>query len=197
MPMLKTDDEARNVPSVWLGPPDVIRWPFDASFTQWVVGFILAPILWFFLGFVVPVGLWVTWFGWVFPRNLSKKFPRKTPALIRNPWFFRSWLILLVLLVYLGNPLSFFLPVNPFAAAPLACVAAFVLVRKVSPWLKPSTPVMYWFGVLVDTLKRPRERGVSSYTMNDAVVSSSEEDEGFDLGDLDDYRPKLSLTKKV
>lgn len=185
------------MPSVWLGPPDVIRWPFDASFTQWVVGFLIAPILWYLLGFIVPVGLWVVWFGWVFPRNLSKKFPRKVPRFIRSPWFYRSLLALMCLLHYLDKPLSFFLPVNPFAAVPLACIAAFVIVRKVSPWLQPMTPFMYWFGVLVDLVDRPREGKVQSFNMKDSVVSETPEDEGFDLGDLDDYRQKLSLVKEV
>jgi hypothetical protein len=38
MPILRTDDVVRRQRALWLGPPGH-RWPFDATYVAWAVGF--------------------------------------------------------------------------------------------------------------------------------------------------------------
>ncbi|MGH9118664.1 MAG: hypothetical protein ACRD0A_12555 [Acidimicrobiales bacterium] len=43
MPLLRTDDVVRRQRALWLGPPGH-RWPFDATYVAWALGFAAAVV---------------------------------------------------------------------------------------------------------------------------------------------------------
>lgn len=43
MPLLRTDDVVRRQRALWLGPPGH-RWPFDATYVAWAVGFVAGVV---------------------------------------------------------------------------------------------------------------------------------------------------------
>ncbi|SRR6266508_1551402 len=43
MPVLRTDDVVRRQRALWLGPPGH-RWPFDATYVAWALGFAAAVV---------------------------------------------------------------------------------------------------------------------------------------------------------
>lgn len=51
MPKLRTDDQVRRLRALWLGPPGC-RWPFDATYVEWMLGAVLTLatgiVLWAF-----------------------------------------------------------------------------------------------------------------------------------------------------
>jgi len=195
MPLLRTDNEGKNVPSVWLGPPDLIRWPFDASYGQWVLGFALTIPTFTILGFIVPVIVWAGVFAWFFGKFVTQRFPDRTPKLLLNPWFWRGAVMLFVALA-LPNPLALILPVNIFAALALTPVVAFLIVRKIKRWITPMTPIRYWMRVLWKLLRRPRSAQAAKEFSPVANVAGDEELD-FDLGDLELPREPVNLRKDM
>jgi hypothetical protein len=53
VPVLRTDDVVRRQRALWLGPPGH-RWPFDATYVAWALGFAAAVV---FVGGVTAVGV--------------------------------------------------------------------------------------------------------------------------------------------
>jgi hypothetical protein len=50
MPLLRADDDARNLRSPWLGPDASIRWPMDWTMPEWAVATLVATITWIAVG---------------------------------------------------------------------------------------------------------------------------------------------------
>jgi hypothetical protein len=55
LPVLRTDDIVRRQRAIWLGPPGH-RWPIDATYVAWAVGF-AAVIVWVGTGLLLGVVL--------------------------------------------------------------------------------------------------------------------------------------------
>ena len=194
MPLLKTDNEGRNIPSVWLGPPDLIRIPFDATYGQWILGFAIALPIFIVLAGVVPVLAWVAIVAWFFGKFVTQRLPDRSPKLLLNPWFWRAAVGIFFLLA-VPNPKLWILPMNAIAAAFFVPIIAFLVVRRVRKYLTPMTPIRYWMRVLWKLLRRPRSQAAKEFS---PVAHLPEDEElGFDLGDIENPRPKLSLRKEV
>lgn len=185
MPLLKTDDLAKNVPSVWLGDPSLTRWPFDASYGQWIGGFFLLGPVFVTMGFAVPVIVWMVLGSWFFGKFITSRFREDWPAFLLSRWTWRAVFLLFTLLA-VPSPKSWVNPMNLIVALLLTPVVVFLIVRRYSRFFTPRTPLLYWIAVLWKILTRPRtprSATAERKVVDPATKYAAELD--FDLDELD------------
>lgn len=165
--MQRSEDPARHLRSVWLGPTGAWRWPFDATYTEWAIGLVahlfLMAVLWFVLPFgVLMIGGSMLAAGWT-----SRRMDRRTLA----RWTFtepdrarrRAYRVLLgvnvaLVLLLFPNPMTWILPLPLLAAGCCALVSAILLVRAARPWIDGNRPVSYWVSAFWSIARGPRPR---------------------------------------
>jgi hypothetical protein len=153
--MQRSDDSGRNLRGVWLGPEGAFRWPFDATFTEWLVGFALVGPAFVVLWLVAPFGVLIgalTWAGagWI-ARNGNVGFGS---ARARR-WTWTGVIIALILLL-IPSATTWVLPMPWWLAIPSAVAASAALVRAARPYLDGNRPVAYWINTLSNIASGPR-----------------------------------------
>lgn len=166
-PVQRAEDPARNLHSVWLGPTNAWRWPFDATYTEWGIGFAMFPLAFVSLWLVLPLGALMALGSLASGRglahrvdkNLLARWTRTTPENARRRGSRAlSALVLLLAIALVPNPATWALPMSWWAAVPGALYVAARLVKMARPWIDGNRPVTYWLHTLRGVATGPRAR---------------------------------------
>lgn len=151
----RSDDAGRNLRGVWLGPEGAIRWWFDATYKEWLVGgaafFPAFIVFWLVLPLGVLVFVWCAWFARFLARYASwKRFSATTN--------YRAYygLTLVFCVAVAPYPMVWLLPLPWWVAAPSAVAASVFIVRAARPYLDGNRPISYWITTLQNIASGPR-----------------------------------------
>ena len=148
------DDPGLHIRAVWLGPPSSWRWPFDATFTEWRIGFALfaasTALLWLIVPAAVPT-LALAWFVSSFTIRALLPDGGIWPRL----GMVASWAF--IALLALPDPLAWLTPMPLALAALLSPLLAALIVRRVGRYVTPERPVAYWLALLPRVAAGPRQ----------------------------------------
>lgn len=166
-PVQRAEDPARNLHSVWLGPTNAWRWPFDATYTEWGIGFAVFPLAFGALWLVLPLGVLMILGSLALGRGMAGRIDRD--LLARATWTDRAnarrrggrvltGMAFVLLLALFPAPATWLLPMSWWLAAPGAVYVAFRTVRSARPWVDGNRPVTYWLATLRGIARGPRRR---------------------------------------
>lgn len=167
MPIQRSEDPARNLHGVWLGPSGSWRWPFDATFTEWGIGSTAFVVLVVMLTFIAPLGLVLAVGALAFARWISALVPADswagllhTTAERARPRARRIGTGLIVALGLLAFPSvsTWLLPMPWVLAVFTALYLATRFVKIVRPHVNGNQPVTYWAKALRHVVHGPRLR---------------------------------------
>jgi hypothetical protein len=165
-PVQRSTDPARNLLSIWLGPTNGWRWPFDATYTEWGIGFLAFWVYALLVWRVAPVAVLVALAGLRFGRWAAERitldrlaritFSRPAAARRRGRYLFAA-LVALMAFLLVPSPLAWLLPSPWWLAPPVALTAAVLTTRRIRPFVDGNRPVPYWLATLTDIVThRPR-----------------------------------------
>lgn len=163
----RSEDPARNLRGVWLGPTGAWRWPFDATYTEWAIGVLVYVATLIALWFALPSGVLMVafcvfsarWMSDRMDRHMLARWTWTTPdASRRRARRILTTVNLLFAVLLFPYPAAWLLPFSVWAAAPLALVSAVLFVRAARPWIDGNRPVGYWLAALWGIARGPRAR---------------------------------------
>jgi hypothetical protein len=153
--MQRSDDSGRNLRGVWLGPENAFRWPFDATYTEWLMGFLMVGPAFIVFWLVFPFGALLALLAWAaagwIARNASFGFGS---TYVRRV----TWTVVAGVFVGLLSPsvMTWVLPMPWWLAIPSAVAASALAVRAARPHLDGNRPIGYWINTLTNIASGPR-----------------------------------------
>lgn len=155
----KADDPALNMRAVWLGPKSM-RWPFDATFTEWKVAAVLtlalALVMTLVLPAIVPVAL-LAWGASAVPGKFLVPDHQRAVTI----GLVVMWLLLAVLFV--PSPMAWITPMPLLLSLALAPVGAVLVTRRIGRFITGNRPLGYWLSLLGRVARGPRADEVREY----------------------------------
>jgi hypothetical protein len=151
----RSDDSGRNLRGVWLGPENAFRWPFDATYTEWFMGFVMVAPAFVVLWLVIPFGLVVGFLGWLVAGWIAHNGNVGFGSARVRRW---TWIAVILALAGLlfPNLMTWALPMPWWLAVPSAVAAAVIAVRAARPYLDGNRPLAYWINTLSNIASGPR-----------------------------------------
>lgn len=180
-PVQRSDDPGRFLRSVWLGPQNAWRWPFDATFGEWIVAIATTILGFFVLWLVLPLGVLILLVAYAWARWANRSIRSH-----RNwQWGYFS-LFALGGLVIFPSPGSWLMPMSWWLAPLGAIILAVQVVRMARPYLDSNRPFRYWLATWQRVAAGPRARRALATFAPASLIIDDDDPE-------DDARARLML----
>lgn len=153
--MQRSDDSGRNLRGVWLGPENAFRWWFDATYTEWLMGFTMVFPAFVVFWLVAPFGALIGALAWLASGWIARNGNFGIGSTKTRRWTWTAVTIALVALLF-PSLMTWFLPMTWWLALPSAVAASAFAVRAVRPYLDGNRPVGYWISTLSNIASGPR-----------------------------------------
>lgn len=165
-PVQRSEDPARNLHSIWLGPTNAWRWWFDATYTEWAIGLFAFIASFIVLWWVLPTAALIVlgaaaWGRWASnaadPVRLARWLLCEPSAARRRARWVFGGLFVAFAVVIAPSPALWLLPLPWFAALPGAIyLAGPRTVKRIRPYVDGNRPIGYWLATLKAVATGPR-----------------------------------------
>lgn len=153
--MQRSDDSGRNLRGVWLGPENAFRWPFDATYTEWLMGFLTVGPAFVVLWLVAPFGVLIGALTWMAAGWIARNGNFGYGSIKTKRWTWAAVITSLTLLI-IPSVMTWVLPMPWWLAIPSAVATSALMVRAARPYLDGNRPVGYWITTLSNIASGPR-----------------------------------------
>lgn len=168
----RADDPALGMRQIWLGPKGM-RWPIDATFSQWRVAALLTFFSVLLLTLILPAFVPVALLAWVAAsvpgRYLLPEHARKVTAVLVTLW-------LLLALLFVPSPMAWITPMPLVISLIFAPIVGVAVTRQVGHFITPERPTGYWMALLPRASAGPRRNPDREYRMTSLALHATEED---------------------
>lgn len=198
MPRRVPDDSAKELPAVWLGAKGLFRWPFDARFEAWGLAFLLTPLSWVALTYVVPYPAVVAVAAVALGRGVGRVAPGQ--AAVKRASIAALASLLVIAALRFGGPASLLLPMHWLLAGLVAPIVAVLLTRRIMRLVDHNRPLRYRIAVFFGRAKAPRRRrDIAEFIPQDAPHASPIDllADDPDPLDLEQFRTHLNFRKPM
>jgi hypothetical protein len=146
------DDPGYQVRDVWLGAKNA-RWPWDWTFPEWTVAFVVFVFGGILITWVIPSALVIALVTWRLARTLSTRINPDEPR--RTFWVVVGCVVVVCAVLSL-NPLTWIQPLW----LPVALVVSFwlprIAVKRYGQYLDWNRPIAYWLRMPGIVARGPR-----------------------------------------